>query len=72
MSWDPNSATVEVTEDAKVSANLSFQALPEVISLRSQLQADRRHLHAHPELSFQEFETAKYVASQLRSYGSVV
>jgi amidohydrolase len=69
MSWDPNSATVEVTEDAKVSANLSFQALPEVISLRSQLQADRRHLHAHPELSFQEFETAKYVASQLRSYG---
>lgn len=29
----------------------------------------RRHLHANPELSYQEFETAKYVANQLRSYG---
>jgi len=25
----------------------------------------RRHLHAHPELSFQEFETAKFVESRL-------
>ncbi len=29
----------------------------------------RRHIHANPELSFQEFETAKYVAEQLRSMG---
>jgi amidohydrolase len=29
----------------------------------------RRHLHAHPELSYQEFKTAKYVAEQLRSMG---
>lgn len=29
----------------------------------------RRHLHAHPELSYQEYETAKYVAGQLRSMG---
>jgi amidohydrolase len=29
----------------------------------------RRHLHAHPELSYQEFKTAKYVAEQLRSFG---
>jgi amidohydrolase len=29
----------------------------------------RRHLHAHPELSYQEHETAKYVAEKLRSYG---
>jgi amidohydrolase len=29
----------------------------------------RRHLHAHPELSYEEFNTAKFVASQLRSYG---
>lgn len=26
----------------------------------------RRHIHAHPELSFQEYETAKFVAEQLR------
>ncbi len=31
--------------------------------------AIRRHIHAHPELSYQEYETAKYVASQLRSLG---
>ena len=28
----------------------------------------RRHLHAHPELSFQEFETAKFVASKLKEF----
>ena len=29
----------------------------------------RRHFHEHPELSNREFETAKYVAEQLRQYG---
>ena len=29
----------------------------------------RRHLHANPELSYQEFNTVKYVARQLRSFG---
>ena len=29
----------------------------------------RRHLHANPELSYQEFNTAKYVAQQLRQDG---
>jgi amidohydrolase len=31
--------------------------------------ADRRHLHQHPELGFQEFETAKRVAERLESMG---
>lgn len=31
--------------------------------------AIRRHLHAHPELSFQEFETAAYIQQQLTAYG---
>jgi amidohydrolase len=31
--------------------------------------AYRRHLHAHPELSYKEFNTAKYVAEQLRLVG---
>ena len=31
--------------------------------------ADRRHLHQYPELGFQEFETAKFVAERLRSLG---
>jgi amidohydrolase len=29
----------------------------------------RRHLHEHPELSYKEFETAKFVAEKLRSFG---
>jgi amidohydrolase len=28
----------------------------------------RRHLHAHPELSYQEFETSKFVQQKLASY----
>jgi hippurate hydrolase len=28
--------------------------------------AVRRHLHAHPELSYQEFETSLFVQEQLR------
>jgi len=31
--------------------------------------ADRRHLHEHPELGFQEFETAKFVAERLAALG---
>ncbi len=29
----------------------------------------RRHIHANPELSYQEYETAKYVVSQLKEMG---
>lgn len=29
----------------------------------------RRHIHANPELSYEEYNTAKYVASQLRAIG---
>lgn len=29
----------------------------------------RRHLHQHPELSFQEINTAKYIAQQLHDFG---
>lgn len=36
-----------------------------VSALRPQLEAWRRWLHQHPELSFQEFETAKYIVSEL-------
>ena len=31
--------------------------------------AIRRHLHAHPELSYQEFETCKYLQAQLTKIG---
>ena len=38
---------------------LSKEMLPELILLR-------RHLHAHPELSGQEYQTAAFVAGELR------
>ncbi len=31
--------------------------------------AYRRHLHAHPELSYQEYSTAKFVAGKLKEFG---
>lgn len=42
---------------------------PEVQKLNSELVELRRHFHSTPELSFEEHETAKYVASKLREYG---
>jgi len=35
----------------------------------AQLIQIRRHLHQHPELSFQEFETSKFIQSQLQQAG---
>lgn len=35
----------------------------------AEVVAFRRHLHAHPELSFEEFETAEFIKSVLRSNG---
>ena len=42
--------------------SLSLLYSQEIIELR-------RHIHAHPELSYQEFNTAKFVAGKLQSYG---
>ncbi len=36
---------------------------------QDELTAWRRHLHAHPELGFQEFETSAFVAEKLRGFG---
>jgi len=65
-------------------SGLCFRTTPLLSLIMSQLQerikilakeqanrviAHRRHLHSNPELSFEEFKTADYVASQLRSIG---
>jgi hypothetical protein len=42
--------------------DLARQYHPEFIEVR-------HHLHAHPELSYQEHETAKYVQQKLASFG---
>jgi hippurate hydrolase len=47
--------------------------LDKIKTLAAQHQAEniaiRRHLHANPELSYQEFETSKYVQAQLTAIG---
>ena len=37
--------------------------------MKEEMVTIRRHLHANPELSFQEFETARYVAGKLTEFG---
>jgi amidohydrolase len=39
------------------------------VQFSSEVVEARRHLHANPELSYQEFNTAKYVGQQLKKYG---
>ncbi len=50
-----------------------MELLQEIKSLSEQYSADvikqRRHIHANPELSYQEFNTARYVAGELKSFG---
>eukprot|EP00499_Haloplacidia_sp_CaronLabIsolate_P001772 CAMPEP_0196781570 /NCGR_PEP_ID=MMETSP1104-20130614/9829_1 /TAXON_ID=33652 /ORGANISM="Cafeteria sp., Strain Caron Lab Isolate" /LENGTH=442 /DNA_ID=CAMNT_0042151803 /DNA_START=6 /DNA_END=1334 /DNA_ORIENTATION=+ len=47
----------------------SFAIHPGIEAVRSEIIETRRYLHAHPELSFEEFETAKLVARKLREWG---
>ena len=46
-----------------------FCALDDTKDLRDELSTIRRHLHQHPELAYQEFQTADFVARQLESWG---
>jgi hippurate hydrolase len=47
--------------------------LQKIKALANQYAAEfievRHHLHAHPELSYQEFETSKFVQSKLKGFG---
>ena len=50
---------MQLAEKIKEKADFCFS---EVVKLR-------KHLHKHPELSFQEYETSRFVAEQLGIYG---
>ena len=43
--------------------------LPAVRSIAAEMIQVRRHLHAHPELAYQEFETSDLVAARLAEWG---
>ena len=51
--------TTSIIDRIKQSAN----------EFSTQLIEIRRHLHTHPELSFEEKETAKFIATQLDKLG---
>lgn len=43
--------------------------LPEIEHLTGEMVALRRHLHAHPETAYEEFQTSALVAEKLTSWG---
>ncbi|MGJ7517334.1 M20 aminoacylase family protein [Pseudomonas baetica] len=47
---------------------LQLPALPGIRALEEEMIALRRHIHAHPELSFEEFATADLVAGKLTEW----
>jgi amidohydrolase len=62
------SSSVGAEPEAALAA-LRTQADQFVAAVEPEMLAWRRHLHAHPELSNREVETAKYVVERLRSFG---
>ncbi len=52
-----------------MSLDNDFASLSDFEPMEAELTAIRRHLHAHPELSFEEAETARFVAEKLESWG---
>ena len=43
--------------------------LPEIAAVKHEMVAIRRHIHAHPELGFNEFATGELVAKLLSNWG---
>lgn len=59
-----------VGEKASMSNTTNqFASISDFDDKAAELAAARQHLHAHPELSFQEYETAEYVAGRLERWG---
>jgi metal-dependent amidase/aminoacylase/carboxypeptidase family protein len=59
-----------ITVDLKSSTcQESIQVLPEVFEIQEEIVQTRRWFHAHPELSFKEFNTAAKIVEYLKSYG---
>ena len=41
----------------------------DIVALSDEMQQWRRHIHAHPELAFKEYDTASFVAEKLQQFG---
>lgn len=45
----------------------TFRVHPEIAKQKERIVAQRRHFHQHPEVAFEEKETAKLIADELKS-----
>jgi amidohydrolase len=52
-----------------MSAELRAKILAESKAIQSELIEIRRHLHQHPELSFEEFQTSVFLKEKLKNEG---
>jgi amidohydrolase len=50
---------------------MKYEIIEQAEAIFPQVQAFRRHLHAHPELSFEEAETQRYIMESLSAEGIV-
>src|SRR3954465_1177222 len=48
---------------------IAMAVVNRIAAFQDELTAWRRHLHAHPELGFEEHATAAFVAEKLREFG---
>lgn len=60
---------VSFSPDGETTCTEPLKIIKEVFTLKDEAIQNRRWFHSHPELSFQEIETAAKVANLLRSYG---
>src|SRR5690606_38715442 len=51
------------------NGTMSSAILERVADVAADVRAWRRHLHQHPELSFQEHETTAFIEAKLRAFG---
>ena len=58
-------AMVRMEINAPTTASNTINVLPEVTKHRGIMVENRRYLHQHPELSYQEVDTAKYLQVQI-------
>jgi amidohydrolase len=64
-----DSEPVVVDFDAPTTCAAPVNINPAVYALKDELVSNRRWFHAHPELSFKEYETVAKIAEILRGYG---
>ena len=68
---DPPAKRAKSASSSSPASIIEVSVPEEVAAVSAEMVADRRHFHRHPELSFKEFETAKYIAARLRDIDGV-